>query len=507
MAWLLDPAIGTAISEALRLVVTVQKRRGDFRGNFETLENTLGSALLTLQQIQKLNIVLNRSEENTEHFIKQLNQGVSLVEKCTQIPYWKTYKYSKKLAELDECIEKFFNIGVQGCVAVNTLRNGVGIQEINDKFDFVLRYLNIKYEPEIRVKEILQGPSDEFERIHDDDEIETDSSDEFSSWVTVTSLTDSVLGFHVQPLELISAPESLQDPEISTLGAGISELLNVVVAVAERTQNFESNLGSLRKTLESVEPIFNEAEKLGILFNRPKEEIHQFKDQVNRGVDVVCKCSNIPDWKKHSYSKKLIELDTSILKFFQIEVQGLMLVNTISLDDQYAMTVSCQPAVPKGGCSRIPDALVKPPNEGAEVVWKHEKTELVDGESMSGTNRVLLDHLPTSLETSEEMDSSSEGRYNDLISFLEVQRIPDKSAHCLDLKDMSSYDNFVGPSTRNLPHVVCTRGEHVGLKMEEASYIKKRLHAIRELSSEIIGSQASVVNASPIRRGKGCMSA
>nr|XP_017223547.1 PREDICTED: uncharacterized protein LOC108200003 [Daucus carota subsp. sativus] len=184
-----------------------------------------------------------------------------------------------------------------------------------------------------------------------------------------------------------------------------------------------------------------------------------------------------------------------------------MLVNTISLDDQYAMTVSCQPAVPKGGCSRIPDALVKPPNEGAEVVWKHEKTELVDGESMSGTNRVLLDHLPTSLETSEEMDSSSEGRYNDLISFLEVQRIPDKSAHCLDLKDMSSYDNFVGPSTRNLPHVVCTRGEHVGLKMEEASYIKKRLHAIRELSSEIIGSQASVVNASPIRRGKGCMSA
>lgn len=216
MAWLLDPAIGTAISEALRLVVTVQKRRGDFRGNFETLENTLGSALLTLQQIQKLNIVLNRSEENTEHFIKQLNQGVSLVEKCTQIPYWKTYKYSKKLAELDECIEKFFNIGVQGCVAVNTLRNGVGIQEINDKFDFVLRYLNIKYEPEIRVKEILQGPSDEFERIHDDDEIETDSSDEFSSWVTVTSLTDSVLGFHVQPLELISAPESLQDPEISS---------------------------------------------------------------------------------------------------------------------------------------------------------------------------------------------------------------------------------------------------------------------------------------------------
>lgn len=145
----------------------------------------------------------------------------------------------------------------------------------------------------------------------------------------------------------------------AALGAGISELLNVVVAVAERTQNFESNLGSLRKTLESVEPIFNEAEKLGILFNRPKEEIHQFKDQVNRGVDVVCKCSNIPDWKKHSYSKKLIELDTSILKFFQIEVQGLMLVNTISLDDQYAMTVSCQPAVPKGGCSRIPDALVK----------------------------------------------------------------------------------------------------------------------------------------------------
>ena len=49
----------------------------------------------------------------------------------------------------------------------------------------------------------------------------------------------------------------------------------------------------------------------------------------------------------------------------------------------------------------------------------------------------------------------------------------------------------------------------MGLKMEEASYIKKRLAGvvIREPSSEIIGSQASVVNAIPIRRGKGCRSA
>lgn len=117
----------------------------------------------------------------------------------------------------------------------------------------------------------------------------------------------------------------------------------------------------------------------------------------------------------------------------------------------------------------------QPPNEGAEVVWKHEKTELVDGESMSGTNRVLLDHLPTSLETSEEMDSSSEGRYNDLISFLEVQRIPDKSAHCLDLKDMSSYDNFVGPSTRNLPHVVCTRYFYSAVGLNNYRRLKKKI--------------------------------
>lgn len=231
----LDAALGTALSELLRFVVTAEKRRGDFRGNLETLRNTLESAIFTLNELEKLNIILSRPEETTRQFINQLSQGVNLVKKCIEIPYWKRYKYSNKLAELDECIEKFFNVGVQGSVAVTTLRNGIGIQEINDKLDFMFKCLNIKYECEIHVKkrhealhsascgaylcgvsgwQSLQGPSDEFEVLQVDAEIESDSSDEFSSWVTVPS---SVVGFDKESFEIISGrPGSIQDLEIQS---------------------------------------------------------------------------------------------------------------------------------------------------------------------------------------------------------------------------------------------------------------------------------------------------
>ncbi|KAK1370851.1 hypothetical protein POM88_036943 [Heracleum sosnowskyi] len=198
----LDAALGTALSELLRLVVTVEKRRGDFRGNLETLKNTLESAIFTLNELEKLNIILSRPEETTRQFINQLSQGV------------------------------------QGSVAVNTLRNGIGIQEINDKLDFMFKCLNIKYEYEIHVKkrhealhsascgaylcgvsgsESVQGPPDEFEMLQVDAEIQTHSSDEFSSWVTVPSLPNSVVGLDKEPCEVISGPGSLQDPEIQSL--------------------------------------------------------------------------------------------------------------------------------------------------------------------------------------------------------------------------------------------------------------------------------------------------
>lgn len=240
MDFFLDAALGTAISELLRVVVTAEKRRWDFRGNLETLKNTLESAIFSLNELAKLNIILSRPRENTQQFINQLRQGENLVKKCIEIPYWKRYKYSNKLAELDECIGKFFNVGVQGSVAVNTLRNGMGIQEINDKIDFMFKVFNIKYERKIHVRkhyealpsasfgaylcgvsgwESFQGPPDEFEMLEVDAEIQSDSSDDFSSWVTVPSISDSVVG--KEAFEVILGLGSVQDPEIQSKTSSI----------------------------------------------------------------------------------------------------------------------------------------------------------------------------------------------------------------------------------------------------------------------------------------------
>lgn len=129
MAFILDAAMGTAISELLRVVIAVAQQTAEFKSNLESLKNTLETVKSISNDIFKLHRVLNRPIGESYQFIDQLKRAVNLVEKCTTISFLKKYTYSRKLVELNNSIERFFNIGVQGSEAVNTLRNGVGIQE------------------------------------------------------------------------------------------------------------------------------------------------------------------------------------------------------------------------------------------------------------------------------------------------------------------------------------------------------------------------------------------
>lgn len=144
---LLEAGLGTGITKLLEVVIAFAKKTSEFKSNLETLKNSLQSVECILNDVEKLNRVLNRPEEETHRFIEQLSRGVNLVEKCATIPFLKKNSYSKKLTELDESISMFFSRVIQGSVVVNTLRNGVGIQEINEKIDFMFKWLNISSEP------------------------------------------------------------------------------------------------------------------------------------------------------------------------------------------------------------------------------------------------------------------------------------------------------------------------------------------------------------------------
>lgn len=172
MAFIADAALGSGISELLKVVIAVAKQTLAFKTNLQSVERTLKSVKPVFDEIKKLHKVLDRPQEETDQFIEHLHRGVQLVKKCTTIPCWNKYKhyiYSNKLVDLDKSIAKFFQIEVQGLAAVNSMRAVVGVKESNDKLDLILKSLNI-------------------------------SDSGFSFWGSVPGVRDEVVGFK-QPLK------------------------------------------------------------------------------------------------------------------------------------------------------------------------------------------------------------------------------------------------------------------------------------------------------------------
>lgn len=139
-------ALGSAFSELFKAVIEVAKQTLNFKSNLKTLSKTLTSIKPMFDEIEKLNRVLDRPQEETDIFIERLNHGVKLVAKCSTIQCWnayKTYVFSKKLVKLDQSISKFFRINVQGFVAVNSMKTLVEMKESNHKLDLILSHLGI----------------------------------------------------------------------------------------------------------------------------------------------------------------------------------------------------------------------------------------------------------------------------------------------------------------------------------------------------------------------------
>ncbi|KAI3704366.1 hypothetical protein L1987_74584 [Smallanthus sonchifolius] len=106
------------------------------------------------------------------------------------------------------------------------------------------------------------------------------------------------------------------------------ELLKVVVEKTTQTARIKTLLQSLENTLKSIEPIFFESWRLSKVLDRPEKDITLFIIHLEKGKELVLKCSRINCWnvyQKFLYSSKLIQLNNELLKFFQIELQAKMM--------------------------------------------------------------------------------------------------------------------------------------------------------------------------------------
>ncbi|CAL0312720.1 unnamed protein product [Lupinus luteus] len=111
----------------------------------------------------------------------------------------------------------------------------------------------------------------------------------------------------------------------AVVGALVGELLSAVLEMKDKAVKFRPTLEQLEFTLKSLGPVINEIENLNRQLDRPKEETESLINQMKRGKELVLECSKVRWWKccyMANYQDELQALDDSILRFFQLDMQG-----------------------------------------------------------------------------------------------------------------------------------------------------------------------------------------
>ena len=104
-------ALGSVCNLLVAAVLEVTQKVAAFKFSLDRLKTTLNSIKPIYDDIERLNEILNRPEDETESFLTQLRKAEKLVRKCLEIKSWNFYKkytYSRKLNALDQSLLRFF---------------------------------------------------------------------------------------------------------------------------------------------------------------------------------------------------------------------------------------------------------------------------------------------------------------------------------------------------------------------------------------------------------------
>ncbi|ONH96594.1 hypothetical protein PRUPE_7G139200 [Prunus persica] len=106
-------ALRAAFQMLLDAVIAVKAETTVFKPHLGNIKSTLDSLQPMIEEIEKYN-----SKEGLENYTMQMEAGVNLVRKCSKVGVWRCcrkYRYTKKLDELDRCIQRLVDVlKVQG---------------------------------------------------------------------------------------------------------------------------------------------------------------------------------------------------------------------------------------------------------------------------------------------------------------------------------------------------------------------------------------------------------
>ncbi|KAJ0096811.1 hypothetical protein Patl1_28770 [Pistacia atlantica] len=112
----------------------------------------------------------------------------------------------------------------------------------------------------------------------------------------------------------------------ATLGVAFQLLCHEIKGAKAKSNKFKSILESSESTLKLLTPKTIELEKFNEeLMDNSREEIHLLLGTVEKARQLVSTCLDIPWWnkvKKYRYTKRLVQLDSSLSKLLNVEFQA-----------------------------------------------------------------------------------------------------------------------------------------------------------------------------------------
>ncbi|XP_008241543.1 PREDICTED: probable LRR receptor-like serine/threonine-protein kinase At5g48740 isoform X3 [Prunus mume] len=277
-------------------VKQAMSKSGTFKSLLGDLKSTLDSLVARdIQQIGEHNVELGLPNEEIEGLKMLMEEGVKLVEKLSNFHMWNyccLNDYSEQIVELDRALKRLLQkLKMQEARDVKEVL--VLARQNRDKLDEVNRRL-------LDIQKLLQ------ERAGD----VTESSVSGGNAETVREQSQ---GNGEQQVTSFDGGTSLQ--------AVFVVLFDVVIEVKDKTTVFKPLLGDLKSTLDSLKPLIEEIAKHNKVLDRPKEELENFRNQMEMGVELIRKCSKVRLWsscKQYKYRDKLLGLDESLQKLLNI---------------------------------------------------------------------------------------------------------------------------------------------------------------------------------------------
>ncbi|KAI9084540.1 hypothetical protein K1719_033528 [Acacia pycnantha] len=129
--------LGVLFDQLRKEIWRVKDNSVMFKPKLEELEETLTILYPVIEEIEELNIRLNRPNHGTETISlrRLLEDGTKLVSKCSKIPRWDIFKqgrYREKLVELDNKILRFHNLYLQAHMGRDQKQTLLFVQEMRE---------------------------------------------------------------------------------------------------------------------------------------------------------------------------------------------------------------------------------------------------------------------------------------------------------------------------------------------------------------------------------------